>query len=187
MSLVSMIVLAVPGFAATETVVSPTDTYTLSSPNYSSLSGDVLNDGSYSGNLYTAAFVDVPAGCYRVSGTALVSGYTELPMQVAVFTASGIKSFSFGEDFTVDEVVTIAVQSHNIEPILYRIDNDDLAPEGLYYSAYDILKDAFYGDVELTSAQDITLTMMATVAALLVIALPFVLVLCIISMLGRWR
>ena len=49
--------------------------------------------------------------------------------------------------------------------------------QGAYYQLYDLLGDYLYGaDAVLTGDQTLTLTMICTIGALFVIAIPFVVV-----------
>ena len=200
MCLVSMVVMAVPGFAAEDDVLSWASVEQVQSPIYLSASGNECDDGSYDGVVYicTYFFEDenelLLPGSYFVSGAVGDVGDFPLGFFEVEFLLVDIDSeiafyCNFGDVFTVPEgyLGGVMVQSYNVEPVLYRV-VDDSQPEGLYYSAYELLQEAFYGaDVELTDAQDMTLTMMATLAALFVIVVPFIVVWFVITMLGRWR
>ncbi len=54
--------------------------------------------------------------------------------------------------------------------------------QGLYYSAFDLLADYMYGEVELTAEQNMVLTILATCCVLFVVIVPFLLVLWIIRL-----
>lgn len=55
--------------------------------------------------------------------------------------------------------------------------------EGIYYTLYNLIATTFYGSVTLTGWQEMTLTLISTIACLFAIAVPFIVVykvICII-------
>ena len=57
----------------------------------------------------------------------------------------------------------------------------------IYFTCYDMMKDHIYGsDVELTEHMELTLTILATICSLFVVAVPFVVVFFVIRLItGR--
>lgn len=59
---------------------------------------------------------------------------------------------------------------------------------GIYTNLYDIIIQYIYGtETTLTADMQLTATILATIGAIFVVAIPFMLVIKIIQLIGQWR
>lgn len=193
-----------PSFAtSSENLVVPwSDSTALVSPYGFLASASYSESFSYEGSLVVCLSGDntnlqfLSPGSYFVSGVSpvgnVVTNSNEAPLAVTVVYYDNLgnttrtKPLSFNEQFTVgeNEYVAVIAQSYDSTPVLYEV-FEPTPP--LYYSAYQMLADFIYGEgAELTTEQNLTMTILATALSLLVVLLPFIIVYALIILFGRY-
>lgn len=206
MCLIGCVSFAVPSFAAEHIAVELPFNEIIADYYYDVGFDSISRKGV---NAYVSSNVDMNAaelllsledGDYFVSGTMLPgeSGQSAA-MEVSLvyfITEDGVitgvfkqEFYGFGEVFTVDNSLgfpALIVQSHSAYATVYRV-VEDPEPEGLYYEAYDMFRGFFYGlDIDLTTEQNMVLTILATAAVLFVVVMPFVAVFFLVKLIcGR--
>lgn len=82
--------------------------------------------------------------------------------------------------------VSISYQSLTPDPGIYLY-SENVPPEPLYNSAWDLFVKYIYGeDAVLTPDQTLTLTLLATLSVILIVAFPFGLVFFVLKLVFRW-
>jgi len=189
---------AVPSFASSVSL-SWVEERSLTSPYYCSRLGDFFeSEEPYTGTLYYATtsgplwvLVDPNEPVILQPGTYVIYG-TSLPSSIgdnSNVALSGVlllrivageqvsEYYDFGQPFTVTaDTVGVVVQSYDVAPVIQTY----VEPFSLYSSAWDLLKFYIYGDIEMTPEMNLTLTLLATLIALAVVVLPFIIIWLII-------
>lgn len=167
---------------------------TFDSGSYLDPNGDGIEGGDYIGTLYFAELYVgfdsddvsffVEPGTFVFYGTPLV-GQDPVAAQVLVLNSDGnITNYSFGEEVYVSANSTVVVQSLDLISSYVRVEEKQA---GLYYQAFDMFANFIYGEgVDLTAEQNMVMTILATIAVLFVVVVPFLVVYFVIRLIfGR--
>lgn len=192
--LISTVCFPSVGASAAELPIEWIDIYSFSSPDYYDVDGteNTAPGFVYTGFLFCGLYYDtvdglpyIEPGSYVVYGEDVPSSFDPSPDPLSGVMVANLETgdrvfYEFGEVFTIStgEGFGILCQSYDIAPSLYRIEDN---PEPLYYSAFQMFANFIYGEgAVLTAEQNMVLTILATIAALAVVVVPFVVVWLII-------